>query len=103
MNGDRQSKGLVVARRLGRIVDERARESAAVTPKLEHCRELLQLPPEQLDPPPLLTGDDLIRHGVPRGKEYKTLLDAVRDAQLNGVIRTKDEALKLVDVLRGKA
>jgi poly(A) polymerase len=68
----------------------------------DFCREKLHLPPETLNPPPLLTGDDLIAHGVPRGKEYKTLLDAVRDAQLERVICSKQEALALIDVLRGK-
>ena len=27
-----------------------------------------------LDPPPLLTGDDLLAHGIPSGPQYKTLL-----------------------------
>ena len=52
---------------------------------------------DELNPPPLLTGDDLIAHGVPRGKEYHTLLEAVRDAQLNKTISTRTEALALVD------
>ena len=81
----------------------RAEAGAAKRTDADHCRELLQLPPEQLDPPPLLTGDDLILHGIPRGKEYKTLLDAIRDAQLEEAIHTREEALKLIDVLRGKA
>jgi tRNA nucleotidyltransferase/poly(A) polymerase len=67
---------------------------------LEWCREKLALPAEQLDPPPLLTGDDLVAHGVPRGKTYQRLLQAVRDAQLEGTIHTRAEALKLVDRLR---
>jgi poly(A) polymerase len=50
----------------------------------------------ELNPPPLLTGDDLIQLGVPRGPQYKRLLDAVRDAQLDGDISTKEQALELV-------
>ena len=61
---------------------------------------LLSLPPEELNPPPLLTGDDLVAHGVPRGKQYVALLEAVRDAQLEKQIHTKAEALALVDRLR---
>jgi poly(A) polymerase len=64
-----------------------------------YCRELLKQPCEQLDPPPLLSGNDLIAHGVPRGKRYARLLQQVRDAQLDGKVGTKAEALQLVDRL----
>lgn len=67
---------------------------------VNYCRELLQMSPDKLDPPPLVTGDDLIAHGVARGKEYQSLLEAVRDAQLNKTISTRAEALALVDALR---
>lgn len=63
------------------------------------CRDRLRLPPGELNPPPLLTGDDLLRHGVPPGKLYKLLLDAVRDAQLDRTVGQRDEALALVDRL----
>jgi tRNA nucleotidyltransferase/poly(A) polymerase len=66
---------------------------------IEHCRKLLSLPPEQLNPAPLVSGDDLIAHGVPRGKRYHALLEAVRDAQLEGKISNKAQALELVDRL----
>ncbi len=66
---------------------------------VDYCRRRLQVSPEELDPAPLLTGDDLIRHGVPQGKRYKALLDAVRDAQLEQQIHDRDEALALVDRL----
>ncbi len=77
-----------------------AAEAAATgrdTAHIEYCRRRLQLPPDELDPPPLITGDDLIRHGVPRGKQYQRLLVAVRDAQLEKKVATKAEALRLVD------
>jgi tRNA nucleotidyltransferase/poly(A) polymerase len=67
---------------------------------VEYCRERLKLPPHELNPPPLITGDDLIGHGVPRGRDYQWLLTAVRDAQLEGRIATKAEALALIDQLR---
>jgi poly(A) polymerase len=70
------------------------------TGDVEYCRQLLKLPRRELDPPPLVTGDDLIAHGVPRGREYQRLLTLVRDAQLEKKISTKDEALALVDQLR---
>jgi poly(A) polymerase len=73
---------------------------AKSTTHLEYCRQKLNLPPDELNPPPLITGDDLIRHGVPRGKEYQRLLEAVRDAQLEKRIATTEAALELVDELR---
>jgi tRNA nucleotidyltransferase/poly(A) polymerase len=67
-----------------------------------YCRELLARPPEVLDPPPLLTGEDLLAHGIPAGPVYKTLLERLRAAQLDGEIRTNEEALALADrLLRG--
>jgi tRNA nucleotidyltransferase/poly(A) polymerase len=63
----------------------------------EYCRRMMQQPSEQLDPPPLLTGDDLLAHGVPRGPIYRVLLARVRDAQLDGQIHDKQEALALAD------
>ena len=60
-----------------------------------YCRSKLSLPAEILNPPPLVTGDDLINQGIPPGKRYRSILEKVRDAQLNQEIFTKDGALKL--------
>jgi len=54
------------------------------------------LPQEQIRPAPLITGDDLIAAGYQPGPTFKALLTAVEDAQLEGSISTKEEALKLV-------
>ena len=78
------------------VVQATGAESAGV----EHCRRQLRLPPDELDPPPLITGDDLRRHGIPPGPEYQRLLEEVRDAQLEKSISTKSRALALVDKLR---
>ncbi|HVA50261.1 MAG TPA: CCA tRNA nucleotidyltransferase [Pirellulales bacterium] len=64
---------------------------------VDYCRGRLALPPDELNPPPLLTGDDLIHHGIPPGKIYKSLLDQVRDAQLEKSVRSREEAIALVD------
>lgn len=61
------------------------------------CRHKLLLPADELSPPPLLTGDDLIRHGVRQGPLYRVLLETVREAQLEGRVSGKEEALALVD------
>ena len=64
------------------------------------CEEFLrQTPPEEIDPPPLIGGNDLIALGVPPGPRFRELLEAVRDAQFNGEIRTQDEALELAKLL----
>jgi poly(A) polymerase len=63
----------------------------------EFTREKLRnLPAEQIRPEPLLTGDDLIQAGFAPGPQFKELLTAVEDAQLEGTIRTKEDALALV-------
>jgi len=54
------------------------------------------LPAEQIRPTPLITGDDLIAAGYQPGPQFKDLLTAVEDAQLDGSISTKEEALELV-------
>jgi len=69
------------------------------TSQLTWCRAKLAQPREVLDPPPLVTGDDLIQHGVAAGPEYGVLLGRVRDAQLDEEVHTKADALALVDRL----
>jgi poly(A) polymerase len=49
-----------------------------------------------LDPVPLITGDDLIALGLKPGPDFKMLLDRVREAQLDGLIHTREQALDLV-------
>ena len=77
-----------------------AQATAADTAGIEHCRQQLALPTDELNPPPLITGDDLRCHGIPPGHEYQRLLEAVRDAQLEKSITSKAQALSLVDALR---
>jgi hypothetical protein len=46
-------------------------------------------------PPPLITGDDLVAEGFRPGPVFRRILDAVYDAQLEGRIATRDEAMAL--------
>ncbi|HEY2155615.1 MAG TPA: CCA tRNA nucleotidyltransferase [Isosphaeraceae bacterium] len=63
-----------------------------------YCEAYLRDQPDgPIDPPPLLTGHDLARHGLRPGPRFATLLDALRDAQLDGTVTTRDEALAFVD------
>ena len=55
----------------------------------------LAMPEETVRPTPLLTGRDLIAEGYPPGPAFKRTLRAVEDAQLEGTITTKEEALRL--------
>jgi poly(A) polymerase len=63
-----------------------------------------QTPPEQIRPVPLLTGHDLIALGMKPGPGFSEILAAVEDAQLEGQIGSKPEALEFVRqfTLRGK-
>lgn len=55
-----------------------------------------QSAPEELRPPRLVTGDDLIRSGYRPGPEFSRMLEVAEDAQLEARIHTKDEGLELV-------
>jgi len=54
------------------------------------------LPEEQIRPRPLITGHDLIAAGYQAGPHFKEWLAAVEDAQLEGTITNKDEAMAMV-------
>ena len=60
-------------------------------------RYLRDQPAGPINPPPLLTGHDLARHGLRPSPRFAMLLDKVRDAQLNRLIDSKAEAIELVD------
>jgi poly(A) polymerase len=67
---------------------------------VEFCLAYLRdLPNGPIDPPPLLNGHDLMRHGLKPGPHFARLLEEVRDAQLDRSLTTKEEALALVDRL----
>jgi poly(A) polymerase len=71
--------------------------SGRSTEHVEFCERLLrELPPSELDPEPLITGDDLMALGLPPGPVFKQILATVREAQLEGTARTKEEAVTLV-------
>jgi poly(A) polymerase len=49
---------------------------------------------EPLIPPPLVTGRDLIKLGLRPGPQFKLLLDAVQNRQLEGTLDSRDAALE---------
>ena len=63
----------------------------------EFVREKLQATPrEEFRPAPLLTGSDLIEAGYKPGPQFKEMLSAIEDGQLEGTLRSKDQALDFV-------
>ena len=64
----------------------------------EFVRQFLaRTPVEEVRPPRLLTGDDLVYMGYRPGPRFSEILHAVEDAQLEGTISTREEALKYVE------
>lgn len=57
---------------------------------------LSSTPAEIINPPMLLTGTDLIRLGHKPGHQFRVWLDAIRDAQLNEQIASREEAIHLL-------
>jgi len=58
--------------------------------------QLAQMPAEEIRPKPLLTGGDLIAMGYTPGPQFKQILAAVEDAQLEGRLQDTEEAREFV-------
>jgi tRNA nucleotidyltransferase/poly(A) polymerase len=58
-------------------------------------RQRATMPPEEAAPPPLITGDDLVAMGYEPGPLFGKVLEAVRDAQLDGEVATPQQARTL--------
>lgn len=59
-----------------------------------YCSEQLEeIGEEELKPPKLLTGNDLIALGLKPGVQFGRILSEIEDLQLEGSLSTKDEAL----------
>jgi poly(A) polymerase len=50
---------------------------------------------EEVRPAPLVTGHDLLAMGLGPGPAFRTILDEVYDAQLEGRAATREDALAL--------
>lgn len=61
-----------------------------------YCLHLLLQPPEILDPPPLITGEDLLSLGIPQGPKYRTILQKIREMQLDGKLLTPEAAKEML-------
>lgn len=58
------------------------------------AKQVHELAASGLAPPPFVTGDDLVRLGMAPGPAFKTILDRLYDLQLNGLLNSKEEALR---------
>jgi len=59
-------------------------------------RLLAETPPAEIKPAPLVCGHDLIAQGYTPGPIFKEILQAVEDAQLEGRLHSREDALRLV-------
>lgn len=92
-----------LAEDLLQMVEARLLASKSSLEAVEFCRAFLrETPAEEINPPPLLTGAELITAGLKPGPQFKQLLDSVRDAQLNMEIATPEDAIRLAETLIGK-
>lgn len=71
--------------------DDESRQDA-----IRHCETLLSREPSELDPPVLIRGNDLMGLGMQAGPQFKETLDAVRVAQLDGLLNNESEAIEYV-------
>lgn len=55
----------------------------------------LARPPAEINPPPLVSGDDLLALGISRGPAVGDLLKRLRRMQLDGLLGSRDEALAI--------
>jgi poly(A) polymerase len=71
--------------------------SHAFLDNYEFCKsKLMEARDDELHPPRLLNGDDLIAMGFSPGPLFNEILRVVEDAQLDGEISTSEEARRLV-------
>jgi poly(A) polymerase len=56
-------------------------------------RFLAETPPEEVRPARLLTGQDLMAMGYRPGPQFKTILQAIEEAQLEGTLLTREQAI----------
>jgi putative nucleotidyltransferase with HDIG domain len=62
-------------------------------------RKQVEVPPEELKPSPLISGRDLIALGYRPGPQFGTALTAVEDAQLEGRVVSREDALRLAETV----
>jgi poly(A) polymerase len=59
-------------------------------------QKIAELTPQAIRPVPLVSGDDLLAAGYRPGPQFKEILTAVEDAQLDGRLDSKEQAMRFV-------
>lgn len=62
-------------------------------------RQLETMKPDEINPPALINGHDVIAMGVPPGRHLGRILEALRVAQLDGTVENRSQALALAKKL----
>jgi poly(A) polymerase len=64
----------------------------------DHCLRILKLFEEKeiVHPPPLITGHDVMALGYPSGPKVGQILNFIRGKQVEGEIKTREEALEVL-------
>ena len=78
------------AARVNRAACVATDQSTDTVDALESTR--VGLSEDALHPPRLMNGEDLKNMGLQPGPQFKDILTALEDAQLEGAVRTRDEA-----------
>ncbi|MGC8643038.1 MAG: CCA tRNA nucleotidyltransferase [Isosphaeraceae bacterium] len=72
--------------------------STGDTEHIDYCEFYLEHQPTgPINPPALLTGHDLVRHGLKPSVRFAVILETIREAQLERRVQSKREALEWVD------
>jgi len=72
--------------------------STGDTEHVDYCAYYLENQPAgPINPPPLLTGHDLVRHDLEPGARFSVILEKIREAQLEGRVQSKRDALDWID------
>ncbi len=65
---------------------------------IDYCEwYLAEQPSGPINPPPLITGHDLVQRGWKPGPGFADLLDKVREAQLERIVNSKKEAIEWLE------
>jgi len=59
-------------------------------------KKLAETPPAEIRPTPLVSGNDLIDAGYEPGPRFKEILEAVEDAQLEGQLQSREQAMQFI-------
>ncbi|MEM0927214.1 MAG: CCA tRNA nucleotidyltransferase [Planctomycetota bacterium] len=79
-----------------------AAADGSTTEGIDRCRVALTWDADKLNPPPLLTGQDLQASGYKPGPVFKHWLKTVRDQQLDGQLKTTKDAMAWVSREAGR-